>query len=537
MSASLTETQKKVAAIWGEVLPNITARMLLPKSNFFEDGGHSILAQQMLFKVRREWPDIDIPMSAIFQSQTLEEFAAEIDRAQDPTGLRLDQNVDLASSIADQAYSADARELAEKLPATIAKSTEPEPTTTLLTGATGFLGSYILHTLLSTSNQMRVIAHVRCKDAPSGLQRLKGIAETYGLWREEWASRIQVVPGDISKPQLGMSTEDWDRLAQEVDLIVHNGAQVNWMLPYSSLRPANVLSTMECVTLCNSGKPKRLAFVSSTSTLDTDHFVSQSRQGSKVLETDNLEGSAKGLGTGYGQSKWASEYIVREAGRRGLSGVVVRPGYITGDPVSGFSVTDDFLLRLWKACIQVQARPDIPQNTINQVPVTHVSRVVVASLLHPPVEPLGVVQVTSHPRLTTNQYLGALETYGYNTPQVPYREWCTLLHNFVANDSNTGSKELALLPLFHFVVGDLPSHSIAPELDDAHAAKALRSFGTPPEQLNDLAVNEETAGRYLAFLIATGFIPAPPAAGSKAIPEIDSQRLQALGSLGGRSSK
>lgn len=537
MSASLTETQKKVAAIWGEVLPNTSARMLEPKSNFFEDGGHSILAQQMLFKVRREWTDIDIPMSAIFQSQTLEEFSAEIDRAQDPTGLRLDQNVHLASSIADQAYSADARELAEKLPSTIQKSTDSEPTTTLLTGATGFLGSYILHTLLSTNDKMRVVAHVRCKDSPSGLQRLKGIAETYGLWREEWSSRIEVVPGDISKPQLGMSTQDWDRLSQEVDLVIHNGAQVNWMLPYSSMRSANVLSTMECVALCNSGKAKRMAFVSSTSTLDTDHFVKQSQQGSKVLETDDMEGSAKGLGTGYGQSKWASEYIVREAGRRGLAGVVIRPGYITGDPSSGFSVTDDFLLRLWKGCIQVQARPDIPGNTINQVPVTHVSRIVVASLLHPPVEPLGVVQVTSHPRLTTNEYLGALQTYGYNVPQVPYREWCTLLHNYVADDSNTGPKELALLPLFHFVVGDLPSHSIAPELDDVHAAKALRSFGTPPEQLNDLAVSEETAGRYLAFLVATGFIPGPSAAGAKAIPQVDTERLQALGSLGGRSSK
>ena len=534
MSASLTETQKKVAEIWGEVLPNITARMLLPQSNFFEDGGHSILAQQMLFKVRREWKDIDLPMSAIFQSQTLEEFAAEIDRAQDPTGLRLDVH---ASSMADEAYSADARDLVEKLPATIAKCTTAEPTTTLLTGATGFLGSYILHTLLSANDQMRVIAHVRCKDSASGLERLKGIAETYGLWREEWSSRIDVVPGDISKPQLGMSTGDWDRLAQEVDSIIHNGAQVNWMLPYSSLRAANVLSTMECVTFANSGKPKRLAFVSSTSTLDTDHYYTQSQSGSKVLETDNLEGSAKGLGTGYGQAKWASEYIVREAGRRGLTGVVIRPSYITGDPVSGFSVTDDFLLRLWKGCIQVSARPDIPGNTINQVPVTHVSRVVVASMLHPPVEPLGVVHVTSHPRLTANEYLAALETYGYNVPQVSYREWCSLLHNYVADDSNVGSKELALLPLFHFVVGDLPADSVAAELDDANAVKALRSFGTPPETLDDLAVNEDIIGKYLAFLVASDFLPGPSTTGSKAIPQIDSQRLQALGNLGGRSSK
>ncbi|KAJ5093921.1 NRPS-like protein biosynthetic cluster [Penicillium angulare] len=535
LQVSLTETQQKIADIWASVLPNVTARMLAPKSNFFEEGGHSILAQQMLFKVRREWKDIDIPMGAIFQSQTLETFSAEIEHAQDPTGLRLDQNVHASSAIVDQAYSADARELAAHLPSTIPKSTTSEATTAFLTGATGFLGSYILNGLLESNKNMRVITHVRCKDSASGLQRLQGIAEAYGLWRQDWAGRVEVVPGDIAKPQLGMSTQDWDRITQEADLVIHNGAQVNWMLPYSSLRQANVLSTMECVTLCTFGKAKRLAFISSTSTLDTDHYFEVNQSGSKVLESDDLEGSAKGLGTGYGQSKWASEYIVREAGRRGLAGVVIRPGYIMGDPESGFSVTDDFLLRLWKGCIQVNARPDIPGNNINQVPVTHVSRIVVASVLHPPVAPLGAVQVISHPPLTTNEWLGSLETYGYNVPQVPYREWCNLLHNYVADESNTGSKELALLPLFHFVVGDLPSNSVARDLDDANATTALRSFGVSPESLSDRAVTTDIIGRYLAFLSATGFLPSPSTAGAKALPQIDSERLKAMGSLGGRS--
>ena len=86
------------------------------------------------------------------------------------------------------------------------------------------------------------------------------------------------------------------------------------MLPYSRLRSANVLSTIDCITLCMSGKPKRLTFISSTSTLDTSHYVQLSRTliaaGSNgVPETDNLEGSRKGLGTVYGQTKWASEHM------------------------------------------------------------------------------------------------------------------------------------------------------------------------------------------------------------------------------------
>lgn len=88
-------------------------------------------------------------------------------------------------------------------------------------------------------------------------------------------------------------------------------------------------------------RPKRVCFVSSTSALDTPHYVSLSESISKtaefegVPESDDLSGAQKGLSTGYGQSKWVGEYLMREAGRRGLSGVIVRPGYVLGDSEQG----------------------------------------------------------------------------------------------------------------------------------------------------------------------------------------------------------
>lgn len=536
----MTETQKRVAKVWAEVLPNLTARMLAPESNFFEEGGHSILAQQMLFKVRREWKDIDVPMSAIFQSQTLGEFAGEIDRALDPTGLRLDVAPFTGyGGGEDEAYAADARDLVknlpEKLPAAEAKAAGAAATV-LLTGATGFLGSYILKELLERNHN--VVAHVRAKDEKAGLERIETITKAYGVWSEAWRPLLSVVTGDIAKPQLGLDDAAWARLAKEVDIIVHNGAQVNWMLPYSSLRAANTLSTVECISLAGTGKAKKLAFVSSTSVLDTEHYVQLSKEsvakgGSGVQEEDDLEGSRKGLGTGYGQSKWASEYLVREAGRRGLAGTVVRPGYVSGDPVSGTTITDDFLVRFWKGCLQLRARPDI-ENTLNQVPVTEVARVVVASALCPPVSPLGVAQVTSHPRLTLNGWLGALEEYGYDVPRVSYAEWCERLREYVSDESK---EEHALLPLFHFVAGDLPANAVAPELDDRNAERALEGLGEGGKQ-SARAVSVDTAGVYIAYLVATGFLEGPGKKGRE-VPELrlSEEKLAALAKIGGRGGK
>jgi L-aminoadipate-semialdehyde dehydrogenase len=49
-----------------------------------------------------------------------------------------------------------------------------------------------------------------------------------------------------------------------------------------------------------------------------------------VPEDDDLEGARTGLRVGYGQSKWVSEKLIMEAGRRGLHAHIVRPGYVLG---------------------------------------------------------------------------------------------------------------------------------------------------------------------------------------------------------------
>lgn len=282
-------------------------------------------------------------MTAVFQSPTLRGFAAEIDRATDPLGLRMDVAGNVEPAVGqDEDYSADAQELANQLPKsfTAANVDGSDKQTVFLTGATGFLGAYILADLLSRPSTAKVIAHVRATDSNAGLARIEDTCKAYGTWDPSWRSRVECVTGDLASPRLGLKPDVWDRLTNEVDIVIHNGAVVHWVRPYSFMRAANVLSTVAAVNLCATGKPKRIGFVSSTAVLDTEHYVQLSDRieadgGRGIPESDDLEGSRKGLGTGYGQSKWASEFILREAGKRGLKGAMIRPGYVTGDPRSG----------------------------------------------------------------------------------------------------------------------------------------------------------------------------------------------------------
>ena len=338
-----------------------------------------------------------------------------------------------------------------------------------------------------------------------------------------------MVLGDLEKPRLGMNLADYGKITKDGTMIIHNGARVHWLRPYESLKAANVQSTLECIKLCTVGKPKRLVFVSSTSALDSEHYVDQSEDGYPVLESDDLEGSRQDLATGYGQTKWVSEKLINTACSRGLNAVIVRPGYVLGDVKTGVSNTDDFLVRMLKGCVQVGARPDIT-NTINMVPVTHVAQKVIGAAIW--ADKGSVSHVEAHPRLTFNEFLSTLEDLGYSSPLVGYETWRRKVEQYV--ESPNKQEELALLGLFHLVTGDLPGSTKAPNLDDTNATEALcKDLEVVRKASTPAGVTKEAVASYLSYLVARGFMQAPP---TKSLPvrTISKAQATALEKVGGR---
>ena len=304
-------------------------------------------AQQLPFLVRRQWRGVDISISQIYKDPRLQSMAATIDHAASGESFEVsdgdDQLVNGLGSIQPE-YADDAIALCEQLPATFPSATGMKCNTSpvvFLTGATGFLGAYVLRDLFTRqSPKLKVITLVRAKSDAAAIERVKVTCKAYGVWSEAWTSRLQALAGSLGESKFGLPLEVWETLADNVDVVIHNGAQVHWINSYASLKPANVLGTIDAIKLCATGRAKQLAFVSSTSVVDTDYYVLESERiiaagGEGIGEDDDLSGSHTGLSTGYGQSKWVAEYLVREAGRRGLQGSIVRPGYVTGDSKSG----------------------------------------------------------------------------------------------------------------------------------------------------------------------------------------------------------
>lgn len=527
--SAFSSVEREVRDVWLSVLPTKPAS-ISPDDSFFDLGGHSILATRMIFSLKKVL-DVDLPLGTIFKYPTIKAFAAELSRvrnSEEPS----EATEHLSNTIN---YAKDAKELVDSLPVSY-PSREPfiNPSNVsgktrinvFVTGVTGFLGSYILADLLNrktSSYEIRIFAHVRAKDEKAGLERLRKAGIIYGVWSPDFESRIEVVLGDLSKTQFGLDDEKWSKLTNHTDIIIHNGALVHWVYPYEKLRDANVISTINVMNLAASGKPKYFNFVSSTSTLDTEYYFSLSDKLSKegktgILESDDLMGSAKGLGGGYGQSKWAAEYIIRRAGERGLRGCIVRPGYVTGASKTGSCNTDDFLLRLLKGCLQLGKIPEI-DNTANMVPVDHVARVVTATALNPPKEKeYTVAQVTGHPRIILTDYLYQLKKYGYEVEIEDYKSWKKSLEISVIEEG----KDNALYPLLHMALDNLPESTRAPELDDRNAVASLKKdiIWSGEDVSNGKGATSEQIGIYIAFLRKVGFLPASQHKGELELPLI-----------------
>ncbi len=488
----MSPTEKIVHEAWCKLLGMETIGL---KDNFFDIGGHSVLATRLVFELRSRL-GVDLSLGVVFKDPTISGMSAEIDGINNETGEGLlaggkekEANVDYAADLkeVDKGWSAQVDWTLEYL---------KNPKNAFLTGATGFLGAFILRDLLDNlSGNVHVL--VRAKTLEDAMKRVKDNLAAHLIWNDSYTNRIKAVVGDLAEERFGMTEEEWKRVGMDVDVIVHNGAMVHWVYPYSKLRGPNVLGTVTALNLAVEGKVKPLHFVSSTSVLDTPHYISMLSEDEKVQEKDDLEGSRTGLKSGYGQTKWVSEKLLMTVASRGVPVSIIRPGYIVGDSTTGVTNTDDFLIRLIKGCIELGRVPEIT-NIVNMCPVDYVSGVVKQCVLHAKdaVE-LGVFHTYNPHKFRFVDMFRQLKRYGYKVLPSEYVQWRTALMDMV-----TSQKDSPLYPLLHFVMDDLPTSTKSPELDNEHA---LQICGKEVV----CASMDDVFGLYLSYLKQVGFLPEP----------------------------
>ncbi|OUM63426.1 hypothetical protein PIROE2DRAFT_20668 [Piromyces sp. E2] len=524
VNKNMTDTEKTIYDIWMELI-NVQGELSID-DNFFDIGGHSILATRLVFQLRNTF-SVDVPLGFVFKVPTIRGMAVEIDHLrganvssttfgpnneeQHVEGTKTEEEVkeEVVDYTADVEALDDPKVTAAGLPAL---QFPGQNATLFLTGATGFLGTNILATYLRKNPSAKVYCLVRAKSDDLAYERLKKNAQAYMTWNEDWEKNKNVIAvnGDLSKENFGIADDKWAQLCKEIDLIIHNGAMVHWVYPYTQLKAINVLSTVQCLKMSTTDKLKPFYFVSSTSVLDTDYYVQLAAfEKGAVMESDDLEGSRTGLSNGYGQSKWVSEKLIFKARERGVPACVIRPGYIVGHTKNGIQNTDDFIIRMMTGCVQLKLAPNI-QNTLNTCPVDYVAGSIVQIASDAKWLENRVYHMWNTPRICFNDIFEEMQLHGYDIKTVGYVEWSNALMNMTLSSGDN-----ALFPLLHFVLDDLPNSSKSPSLNDDNTRAAIAGSDVPVVNVKDMV------GKYLAYLIKVGLLSPPTNKDApKQIPDI-----------------
>jgi len=119
-----------------------------------------------------------------------------------------------------------------------------------LTGATGYIGSYLAAGLLEDHGESLNVL-VRAKDEREAQLRLWQSLQLhfdFSQFREHLHSRIRIVRGDLTAPLFGLDTGDYRALIASTDSVLHCAASLNRKSEKSCLN-VNLRGTLEVIQL------------------------------------------------------------------------------------------------------------------------------------------------------------------------------------------------------------------------------------------------------------------------------------------------
>ena len=250
--------------------------------------------------------------------------------------------------------------IAEELPAEPVSANDFREV--LLTGATGFVGRFLLRELLRQSDRLVVHCLVRADGVEHGFARIRAALEHAEIWDEAFGSRIRIAVGDICETRFGLSDAEFDDLGRRIDAVYHLAADLSLASSYASIRAVNASSLRNVLALCLRTRFKHV-FYASTMAVFPEYFCNFSNEFSRRRIEHHMQPDLAAMKrrfplgfVGYPWTKLVSEQVLLFANAAGLPVAIFRLPQ-TGMSSTGFTQGSSVALRLYFAAVQIEMAP------------------------------------------------------------------------------------------------------------------------------------------------------------------------------------
>ncbi|KAJ0125235.1 thioester reductase domain-containing protein [Diaporthe amygdali] len=368
----------------------------------------------------------------------------------------------------------------------------------LITGATGFIGSHVIHRLASSSDVDQVYCLVRAdSDEAADLRITKSLHEAHlEVTDSHQRSKIVALASDLGQTSLGLNNSHYEILRTSVTDIIHGAWAVNFNLSLSSFENPSIASISHLLNLAIRSplnpRPK-FSFISSIAAI----ALAKAQEG--VKETRYGWEAASQIG--YGQSKWVGEEIcsaaVKYAAQNGvdLPVQILRVGQIVGDNKRGMWNPKEAIPLTVQSALTTGALPVVEGADMQYwLPVDIAAAAIIElafrSRSNEDTEGARVFHVSNTTPLHWNtEFLPALARHNLAFEAIPQQEWLRRLESAVPNHR--------LLQHFKRRYGVVHDNQASTRAEDALDLFEARKYSNA---LRDgTKIDEHMIGRFLTY--------------------------------------
>ncbi|RPB15662.1 putative NRPS-like enzyme [Morchella conica CCBAS932] len=485
LELSEEETKQFIKKELVKILTLDDASKLQDDTDFFSLGLDSLGAMQIQGKIVRELKTGGkIGQNVVFEQPTLKKLAGYLHRLRTGESEQVDSQSELLQQLIEK-YS--------DLPQHVPGNSKPDGDYIIVTGATGSLGAHIVAQLVAKDTVRKVYCLVRAssleKASERTIQSLKD-RHIYNTLTASQLSKIAAFPSDFSQKTLGLSSEIYEELLDNVNIVIHSAWSVNFNMDVTSFEAQHIGGSHNLMTLCLSSRratPATFNFCSSiSSVLNTD---------SKTIAEAEPTTFENAMPMGYARSKLVTEKVCAIAARNTtLPARVLRIGQVVGDTIHGcWNATEAIPLTIQSALtIGCLPRP-VTDEIVSWLPVDIVASTIIdLSYLSAEDVARDAFFNVSHPGLTSwnNDFLPGLRAAGLKFEEVTPTEWLKRLSE--SNQDPAVNPPVKLLEFFGAKYGQDTVESVPYSLTDK-SQKYSTSLGQCKK------VDEALIGIFLKF--------------------------------------